>query len=146
MNRPSITLIAVALTALFAAVAPVQAQVKRPNIVIILGDDLGFADLGAFGSEIKTPNIDSLAKEGVRFANFYTHASCSPTRSVPAHNAPQPYICIVLSGELEVAASDGEARRFKPGAMLFCNDLTGKGHVTRAITDSTAAFVNRAKA
>ena len=66
--------------------------------------------------------------------------------SVPAHNAPQPYICIVLSGELEDAASDGEARRFKPGAMLFCNDLTGKGHVTRAITNATAAFVNRAKA
>lgn len=55
---------------------------KRPNIVIILGDDLGFADLGAFGSEIKTPNLDSLANNGVRFTNFYTHASCSPTRSL----------------------------------------------------------------
>jgi arylsulfatase A-like enzyme len=54
---------------------------RRPNIVIILGDDLGFADMGAFGSEIKTPNLDSLANAGVRFANFYTHASCSPTRS-----------------------------------------------------------------
>jgi arylsulfatase A-like enzyme len=57
-------------------------EAKRPNIVIILGDDLGFADLGSFGSEIKTPNIDSLAKDGVRFTNFYTNASCSPTRSV----------------------------------------------------------------
>jgi arylsulfatase A-like enzyme len=56
-------------------------QAKRPNIVIILGDDLGFSDMGAFGSEIKTPNLDSLANEGVRFANFYTHATCSPTRS-----------------------------------------------------------------
>jgi arylsulfatase len=55
---------------------------RRPNIVIILGDDLGFADLGAFGSEIKTPNLDSLASDGVRFTNFYTHASCSPTRSM----------------------------------------------------------------
>ena len=55
---------------------------KRPNIVIILGDDLGFADMGAFGSEIKTPNLDSLAKAGVRFTHFYTHASCSPTRSM----------------------------------------------------------------
>jgi arylsulfatase len=54
----------------------------RPNIVVILGDDLGFADLGAFGGEIKTPNLDSLAGEGVRFTNFYTHASCSPTRSM----------------------------------------------------------------
>jgi arylsulfatase len=55
---------------------------RRPNIVIILGDDLGFADMGSFGSEIRTPNLDALAKAGVRFSNFYTHASCSPTRSV----------------------------------------------------------------
>ena len=55
---------------------------RRPNIVIILGDDLGYADMGAFGSEIATPNLDSLAKGGVRFTNFYTHATCSPTRSV----------------------------------------------------------------
>jgi arylsulfatase len=82
MKRASIVVVAGLLAALFAAVAPVQAQVKRPNIVIILGDDLGFADMGAFGSEIKTPNLDALANEGVRFANFYTHASCSPTRSV----------------------------------------------------------------
>ncbi|MHB0958319.1 MAG: cupin domain-containing protein [Pirellulaceae bacterium] len=64
---------------------------------------------------------------------------------VPAHNAPQPYIVIVLSGQGEVVTSDGETRRFHAGDVLFCNDLTGKGHVTRAITDLTLAFVNRAK-
>jgi arylsulfatase A-like enzyme len=82
MRRASIAVVAGLLAVLFAAVVPVQGQVKRPNIVIILGDDLGFADMGAFGSEIKTPNLDSLASAGVRFANFYTHASCSPTRSL----------------------------------------------------------------
>jgi arylsulfatase len=61
---------------------PQPAHAGRPNVVIILGDDLGFSDLGAFGSEIRTPNIDSLAQDGVRFTNFYTHASCSPTRSM----------------------------------------------------------------
>jgi arylsulfatase A-like enzyme len=55
---------------------------RRPNIVLILGDDMGFSDMGSFGSEIKTPNLDSLAKAGTRFTNFYTHASCSPTRSM----------------------------------------------------------------
>jgi arylsulfatase A-like enzyme len=55
---------------------------RRPNIVVILGDDLGYSDMGAFGSEIKTPNLDSLANDGVRFSNFYTHASCSPTRAM----------------------------------------------------------------
>jgi len=55
---------------------------RRPNIVLILADDMGFADMGAFGSEIKTPNLDALAMGGARFTNFYTHASCSPTRSM----------------------------------------------------------------
>ena len=55
---------------------------SRPNIVIILADDMGFADLGSFGGEINTPNLDALASAGVRFTQFYTHASCSPTRSV----------------------------------------------------------------
>ena len=63
----------------------------------------------------------------------------------PAHNAPQPYVCIILSGEGEVVTSDGQSRRFHPGEVLFCNDLTGKGHVTRAITDLVLAFINRAK-
>ena len=54
----------------------------RPNIVIILADDMGFADMGSFGGEIATPNLDALAMEGVRFPGFYTHASCSPTRSL----------------------------------------------------------------
>ncbi|HEY7686867.1 MAG TPA: sulfatase-like hydrolase/transferase, partial [Gemmatimonadales bacterium] len=59
-----------------------SAMAGKPNIVIILGDDMGFADMGSFGGEIRTPNLDSLANAGVRFTNFYTHASCSPTRSM----------------------------------------------------------------
>jgi arylsulfatase len=64
------------------AIATAADAPRRPNIVIILGDDMGFADMGSYGSEIRTPNLDSLAQEGVRFTNFYTHASCSPTRSM----------------------------------------------------------------
>jgi len=71
------------VAALFApAIASAADAPRRPNIVVILGDDLGFADMGSFGSEINTPNLDSLATAGVRFTNFYTHASCSPTRSL----------------------------------------------------------------
>jgi arylsulfatase A-like enzyme len=72
---------AFAVPAMACAAAASDAP-RRPNIVLILGDDLGFADMGSFGGEIKTPNLDSLANEGVRFTNFYTHASCSPTRSM----------------------------------------------------------------
>nr|WP_315218725.1 arylsulfatase [uncultured Flavobacterium sp.] len=55
---------------------------KRPNIVVILGDDMGYSDIGMFGSEIQTPNLDMLASSGVRFTNYYTHASCSPSRAM----------------------------------------------------------------
>ena len=63
------------------ASSPISAT-KRPNIVLIVADDMGFSDIGSFGSEIPTPRLDSLANEGLRFTNFYTHASCSPTRSM----------------------------------------------------------------
>ncbi|NDV12566.1 arylsulfatase [Crenobacter caeni] len=85
MKTAALSLIAATLAAVFPVAATAQtpepAQGKRPNIVVILGDDLGYADLGAFGSEIKTPNIDALAREGMRFTNFYTHATSSPTRA-----------------------------------------------------------------
>lgn len=59
-----------------------QTEGKRPNIVVILGDDMGYSDIGMFGSEIQTPNLDMLASSGVRFTNYYTHASCSPSRAM----------------------------------------------------------------
>src|SRR6267142_5079792 len=57
------------------------ASSKRPNIIIILSDDMGYSDLGCYGSEIRTPNLDKLAAEGVRFTQFYNNARCCPTRA-----------------------------------------------------------------
>jgi arylsulfatase len=54
---------------------------KRPNIVLIMADDMGFSDLGCYGSEISTPNLDRLARSGVRFTQFYNTARCCPTRA-----------------------------------------------------------------
>ncbi|HAN82829.1 MAG TPA: arylsulfatase, partial [Verrucomicrobiales bacterium] len=54
---------------------------KDPDILVILADDLGYSDIGAYGSEIKTPNLDALAKNGLRFTNFYNTARCWPTRA-----------------------------------------------------------------
>lgn len=54
----------------------------HPNIVVLVADDWGYSDVGAFGSEIATPNIDSLAHAGMRFSNFHVAASCSPTRAM----------------------------------------------------------------
>ncbi len=56
-----------------------QAQ-KKPNIIIILADDLGWGDVGFHGSQIKTPNIDQLAKDGVVLNRYYVAPICSPTR------------------------------------------------------------------
>ncbi len=54
----------------------------RPNILLVVADDLGYTDIGSFGGEIQTPHLDALAEEGVRFTNFHTSVSCSPTRSM----------------------------------------------------------------
>ncbi|KAF7358491.1 Alkaline phosphatase-like, alpha/beta/alpha [Mycena venus] len=55
---------------------------KRPNFLVIVADDLGFSDLGCYGSEINTPNIDKIARQGVRFTDFHAAAACSPTRAM----------------------------------------------------------------
>jgi len=54
---------------------------NRPNILLIIGDDIGFSDLGCYGAEIQTPNLDRLSKNGLRFQRFYNMAKCNPTRS-----------------------------------------------------------------
>lgn len=55
---------------------------QRPNFLIIVADDLGFSDLGAFGGEIATPHLDALATAGLRLTDFHTAPTCSPTRSM----------------------------------------------------------------
>ncbi|AXI02909.1 arylsulfatase [Aquirhabdus parva] len=61
--------------------SPVPLVSKRPNILFILADDLGYSDIGAFGGEIKTPNLDALASEGRLLTDYHTAPTCSPTRS-----------------------------------------------------------------
>lgn len=75
---------AIVALSLLAGLAPASAAPNRarPNIVILLADDWGFSDVGAFGGEIVTPNIDALAAQGVRFSNFHVAGSCSPTRAM----------------------------------------------------------------
>ena len=79
------TLAGVAAGALLAGGAAAQetgaAAPERPNILIIMADDLGYSDLGAFGGEIASPNLDLLASQGLMFTNFYGAASCAPSRA-----------------------------------------------------------------
>jgi len=64
-----------------AAAGPASGAPRRPNIILIMADDMGFSDLGCYGSEISTPNLDRLAAGGVRFTQFYNTARCCPTRA-----------------------------------------------------------------
>ena len=56
-------------------------EIKLPNIILIMADDLGFSDLGCCGGEIQTPNLDQLAMNGIRFSQFYNTGRCWPTRA-----------------------------------------------------------------
>jgi arylsulfatase A-like enzyme len=61
---------------------PVEKAERPPNFIVVLLDDVGYADLGAYGSEVNTPSIDRLATNGIQFSNYHTAATCSPTRSM----------------------------------------------------------------
>ncbi len=71
----SITVILFLTLTLFAQTA------NRPNIILIMADDMGFSDIGCYGGEIDTPNLNKLAEEGIRFSQFYNTARCCPTRA-----------------------------------------------------------------
>jgi arylsulfatase len=66
---------------LFLAFTLAARAADKPNVIIILADDVGYSDLGCFGSEIATPNLDALAQGGLRFTQFYNTARCCPTRA-----------------------------------------------------------------
>lgn len=82
MTRLLKTKLLVAALGLGICAAAMAADKARPNIVLLLADDWGFSDVGSFGSEIATPNLDELAQRGMRFSNFHVSASCSPTRAM----------------------------------------------------------------
>ncbi|WDD92328.1 arylsulfatase [Burkholderia sp. FERM BP-3421] len=90
---------------------------SRPNFLVIVADDLGFSDLGAFGGEIATPNLDALAHAGVRFTDFHTASACSPTRSMLLTGTDHHVAGIGTMAEALSPALQG-----KPGYEGYLND------------------------
>ena len=70
-----------AMLSILLLLAGQAATAPRPNLVVILGDDMGYSDIGCYGGEIATPNLDALAANGIRFTQFYNTARCCPTRA-----------------------------------------------------------------
>jgi arylsulfatase len=88
------------LTLVLSNCAAEQQTAKRPNILLIVADDMGYSDLGPFGGEIPTPTLDQLANEGLRLSNFHVLPSCSPTRSVLLSGIDNHVAGIGTMGEL----------------------------------------------
>jgi arylsulfatase len=103
MTARSFIIAAIALA--FCEWASAAALDGRPNILLIVADDLGYADLGAYGSEIDTPNIDALARSGVLFTQFHTAPMCAPTRAM------------LLSGNNNAVAGVASQNRYGLGGV-----------------------------
>lgn len=123
-----------AAIALLAAPVPAQAQQQpRPNIVLILADDVGFTDLGAYGGEARTPNIDALAARGAQFSRYYTSPLCSPSRAMlltglDNHRTGHATIVEVLPRELR--NKPGYSMRLEPGVVTVAEHLRRGGYRT----------------
>jgi arylsulfatase len=87
--------------------ADVQTPAKKPNVLIIVADDMGYSDIGAFGGEIATPTLDRLATEGLRLTNFHVLPSCSPTRSVLLSGMDNHRAGMGTMGEVRTPEMDG---------------------------------------
>ena len=101
---------------LLLAVAP-AASSKQPNFLLVMADDMGWTDIGSFGSEIDTPNLDALARQGVKFTDFHVSVSCSPTRAMLLSGTDNHLAGLGNMGEMLTPEQLG-----KPGYEGYLND------------------------
>ena len=111
---------------------PASAHDGSPNVVVVVLDDVGFAQLGCFGGRIRTPNIDRLAAHGLRFTNFHTTAVCSPTRASlltgrNCHSVGFGHVTERLAG------FPGYSMQLPSSAATIAEILARNGYSTRAV-------------
>jgi arylsulfatase len=107
----SVLTTAVMVASLSLATSSARAA-DAPNIVLIMSDDMGFSDIGCYGSEINTPNLDQLANHGVRFSQFYNAARCCPTRAALLSGVYQHQAGIgLMTGDKKLPGYRGELGR-----------------------------------
>jgi arylsulfatase A-like enzyme len=125
---------------------PARAPAGAPNIVFIVLDDVGYADLGCYGSDIATPNMDRLAGNGLRYTNFHTTAMCSPTRASLLTGRQSHAVGMGIIAEWSTGFPGYQGRVTKPAATLaeilknrgYNSFAVGKWHLT-PMADATAA-------
>ncbi len=120
---------------------------KQPNVLLILNDDMGYSDIGCYGGEVQTPNLDRLAANGLRFSQFYNTARCSPSRAslLTGLHPHQTGIGILTydSGPEGYAGNLNQrcatiAEALKPAG--YRNYLSGKWHVSSSLTQPTDSW------
>ena len=133
--------IAVFAIAAVALATPALAQTSRPNIILIVADDVGYGDIGAYGApDVKTPNLDRLAREGVRFTDFYAAPTCSPTRAslISGRYYQRVRIERPLGGASTPAANQGlpATGRSLPALLKSAGYATGMAGKWRQMADT----------
>jgi arylsulfatase len=122
----------------------------RPNVIVILADDMGYSDLGCFGGEIATPNIDRIGREGVRFSQFYNTARCSPSRaSLLTGRHPHETGIGILTDDDRPHGYPGSldprfptlAQRFADAGYATC--LSGKWHLSSNVREPDESWPTR---
>ncbi len=129
--------VALSIAIVAAGTAPTFAQAPKPNVVLIVTDDVGYGDLGSYGApDVRTPNIDGLAKSGVRLTDFYAAPQCTPTRAALISGRYQQRFRLeaALAGPKSAAALSGlPATGYSLPQLLknngYATGLVGKWHL-----------------
>jgi arylsulfatase A-like enzyme len=133
MKQPRSLIAAVALV-----VGVLNAADSRPNIIVILSDDIGYSDLGCFGGEIATPTLDSLASGGLRFTQFYNTARCCPTRAslltgLYPHQAGVGYMTDLAPYSATAMINEWYAGDLRADTVTMAEALRANGYATYAV-------------